>query len=96
MTTALFRPLVGVPSKELLMPHVIPLIRCMPRTRTPFSVAHPFRTFAVTPNTEHVTTNDHKASSQISAPTFQEAIFRLQNYWSSKGCVVWLPHNTEV
>eukprot|EP00892_Ulva_mutabilis_P006376 jgi/Ulvmu1/410/UM001_0417.1 len=30
------------------------------------------------------------------APSFQEAIFRLQQFWSSRGCVVWLPHNTEV
>jgi len=30
------------------------------------------------------------------APTFQQAIDRLQNYWASKGCAVWLPHNTEV
>ena len=29
-------------------------------------------------------------------PTFQEAIFRLQQFWSSKGCVIWLPHNVEV
>lgn len=30
------------------------------------------------------------------APTFQQAINRLQDYWASKGCAVWLPHNTEV
>jgi hypothetical protein len=30
------------------------------------------------------------------APTFQEAIARLQEYWASVGCAVWLPHNTEV
>jgi hypothetical protein len=30
------------------------------------------------------------------APTFQDAILRLQQYWSSKGCAIWLPHNTEV
>lgn len=30
------------------------------------------------------------------APTFQEAISRLQEYWASVGCTVWLPHNTEV
>ena len=27
--------------------------------------------------------------------TYQEAISKLQEYWSSVGCVVWLPHNTE-
>lgn len=31
-----------------------------------------------------------------SAPTFQEAIARLQDYWASVGCALWLPHNTEV
>jgi glycyl-tRNA synthetase len=30
------------------------------------------------------------------APTFQEAVKRLQDYWSAQGCLVWLPHNTEV
>ncbi|KAF8057144.1 EDD1 [Scenedesmus sp. PABB004] len=30
------------------------------------------------------------------APTFQEAIKRLQDFWAAAGCVVWLPHNTEV
>lgn len=29
------------------------------------------------------------------APSFQEAIARLQQYWASVGCAVWLPHNTE-
>jgi len=28
--------------------------------------------------------------------TFQEAVSRLQQYWSSVGCAVFLPHNTEV
>lgn len=40
-----------------------------------------------------------KAASpaNASAPTFQEAIARLQDYWAKAGgCVVWLPHNTEV
>jgi len=30
------------------------------------------------------------------APTFQEAIARLQEYWAGVGCALWLPHNTEV
>ena len=31
------------------------------------------------------------------APTFQQAIQRLQTYWSEKTkCMVWLPHSTEV
>jgi hypothetical protein len=36
------------------------------------------------------------SSGPTTAPTFQEAIRRLQDYWASVGCVVWLPHNTEV
>jgi glycyl-tRNA synthetase len=32
----------------------------------------------------------------VTAPTFQEAVKRLQDYWSAQGCIVWLPHNTEV
>jgi glycyl-tRNA synthetase len=30
------------------------------------------------------------------APTFQEAVSRLQAYWAAQGCALWLPHNTEV
>lgn len=30
------------------------------------------------------------------APTFQEAVAILQEYWAKHGCIVWLPHNTEV
>ena len=30
------------------------------------------------------------------APTFQEAIARLQGYWSQFGCAICQPHNTEV
>ncbi len=30
------------------------------------------------------------------APTFQDAIFRLQQFWRDEGCVFWLPINTEV
>ena len=34
--------------------------------------------------------------SNPNAPTFQDAILRLQQYWSSQGCAIWLPHSTEV
>ena len=30
-----------------------------------------------------------------SVPTFQQAIQRLQDFWSSVGCAIYLPHNTE-
>jgi len=36
------------------------------------------------------------AISQALGPTFQEAISRLQHYWASVGCALWLPHNSEV
>ncbi|PXF47169.1 Glycine--tRNA ligase, chloroplastic/mitochondrial 2 [Gracilariopsis chorda] len=36
-------------------------------------------------------------SSETQAPlTFQDAVLRLQQYWISKGCVVWHPYNHEV
>lgn len=38
----------------------------------------------------------HKGGVSGAAPTFQEAVARLQQYWSAQGCLVWLPHNTEV
>ncbi|GFH25586.1 uncharacterized protein HaLaN_23572, partial [Haematococcus lacustris] len=28
--------------------------------------------------------------------TFQQAISKLQAYWAERGCMLWLPHNTEV
>lgn len=31
-----------------------------------------------------------------SAPTFEEAIACLQDYWARQGCFAWLPHNVEV
>ena len=31
----------------------------------------------------------------LDAPTFQEAIIRLQNYWADLGCAICQPHNTE-
>eukprot|EP00898_Chlorokybus_atmophyticus_P000855 jgi/Chlat1/1770/Chrsp134S00111 len=36
------------------------------------------------------------ASNASSVPTFQEAIQRLQEYWSRIGCAVLTPYNTEV
>lgn len=38
----------------------------------------------------------HSSVRQRQGPTFQEAINRLQAYWSSKGCAMCMPHNTEV
>ena len=34
--------------------------------------------------------------SNANAPTFQDAIARLQAYWSQFGCAICQPHNTEV
>lgn len=36
------------------------------------------------------------AAAPAKGLSFQDAIARLQAYWSSKGCAVCLPHNTEV
>ncbi|CAN8070169.1 unnamed protein product [Agarophyton chilense] len=36
-------------------------------------------------------------SAEVKSPfTFQDALLRLQQYWSSKGCIVWHPYNHEV
>jgi hypothetical protein len=46
---------------------------------------------------QHDTSNGAGSKGDAStAPTFQEAVKRLQDYWSAQGCIVWLPHNTEV
>lgn len=46
---------------------------------------------------QHSTSNGAGSKGNAStAPTFQEAVKRLQDYWSAQGCIVWLPHNTEV
>lgn len=46
---------------------------------------------------EHSASNGAGSTGGSStAPTFQEAVKRLQDYWSAQGCIVWLPHNTEV
>lgn len=37
-----------------------------------------------------------KSPANSKAPTFQEAVAKLQEYWAQHGCIVWLPHNTEV
>ena len=52
-------------------------------------------------STDAATAADASASPKAptgpaGAPTFQDAILRLQQYWSSRGCALWLPHNTEV
>jgi hypothetical protein len=40
--------------------------------------------------------NGAAGAGSSAAPSFQEAISRLQEYWAAQGCLVWLPHNTEV
>lgn len=42
------------------------------------------------------TTPDATPRSGAVKLTFQDAIAKLQEYWASVGCAVWLPHNTEV
>lgn len=44
---------------------------------------------------QHGSGGDHAAAAR-QGPSFQDAIAALQSYWSSKGCAVCLPHNTEV
>ncbi|KAF5842959.1 glycyl-tRNA synthetase alpha subunit-domain-containing protein [Dunaliella salina] len=87
------------------------LIRCSPingviqsRSRSRSTVLH------IAPSTFKSSATDAAPTLPASAPskpaqtyppstsslTFQEAITRLQLYWSSRGCAIWLPHNTEV
>lgn len=37
-----------------------------------------------------------RTAPPVAAPSFQDAVRRLQDYWARAGCLVWLPHNTEV
>ena len=42
-------------------------------------------------------TRNPKSSNDVhKSLTFQEAIVQLQKYWSSVGCTLWQPHNSEV
>src|SRR3954451_381601 len=34
--------------------------------------------------------------SNFKAPTFQENVFRLKQYWSDRGCIVQEPYDVEV
>ncbi|GJQ08920.1 hypothetical protein GpartN1_g711.t1 [Galdieria partita] len=41
--------------------------------------------------------DDHKVLPTCSnLITFQDAILKLKEYWSTQGCLVWVPYNTEV
>lgn len=48
------------------------------------------------PRVKNQEENGSSVTRNKAAPTFQEAIAKLQDYWASVGCAVWLPHNTEV
>eukprot|EP00210_Caulerpa_lentillifera_P001195 g1151.t1 len=47
-------------------------------------------------STPLASTNNTSQEQSQKLLTFQEAISRLQQYWSSVGCTIYLPHNTEV
>ena len=34
--------------------------------------------------------------SNLKAPTFQENVFRLKQYWSDRGCIIQEPYDVEV
>eukprot|EP00879_Flechtneria_rotunda_P020818 GHRR01021915.1.p1 GENE.GHRR01021915.1~~GHRR01021915.1.p1 ORF type:complete len:394 (+),score=157.66 GHRR01021915.1:133-1314(+) len=73
-----------------------PLLCCSAQTVAAAAATAP--PAVVTPDVQvaGVNSNGTSSGSNSAAPTFQEAIKRLQNYWASVGCLVWLPHNTEV
>lgn len=60
------------------------------------AAAAPAVTEAPAAHQQASTISNNGKGGNSSAPTFQEAIKRLQDYWAAAGCVVWLPHNTEV
>ena len=47
-------------------------------------------------STAAFSTTSSSSTRKTDVPTFQDAILRLQEYWSSRGCAIVLPHNTEV
>ena len=63
-------------------------------SRRAVRVAHAISTD--TPTATDAATPAGKPTGASVGPTFQDAILRLQQYWSSQGCALWLPHNTEV
>lgn len=76
-----------------------------PRRREPLGPTAPQRSLATPARAAAVDAPSSASSSQAAgnggngpapgAPTFQEAIARLQEYWAGVGCALWLPHNTE-
>ena len=51
---------------------------------------------SATAETNHASHVSSQPRSPTSAPSFQDAITKLQAYWAGVGCALWLPHNTEV
>jgi len=41
-----------------------------------------------------MTTNKHKLTKTIT--TFQDIVFKLQQFWAKQGCVIFTPYNSEV
>ncbi|KAG7672971.1 putative Glycine--tRNA ligase, chloroplastic/mitochondrial 2 [Nannochloris sp. 'desiccata'] len=69
-------------------------LQCM---GTPYSRSLRTNAAAVEPSkTSPSSSSTSSPTPNPNAPSFQEAIARLQEYWASVGCAVWLPHNTEV
>ena len=67
-----------------------------PRTRCRATAVEQ-QTAVSQPQTSNSTNGAVQASVlSADAPTFQEAIARLQRYWSHYGCAICQPHNTEV
>ena len=67
-----------------------------PVHRTSSPLSRSFRTSAASVDAPTSASLPPTSSPRPDAPSFQEAIARLQAYWASVGCAIWLPHNTEV
>ena len=85
---------LGAPRRAARTPHGLV------RSSSPFarSMTRLTKSRASASETAPAAARDSSSSARRnpSAPTFQDAILRLQQYWSSRGCAIVLPHNTEV
>lgn len=83
----------------LLRPSLVKFRTATSSTRHTTIFTRPTHASAASPAPAAHATSVPPASddSPVSTPlTFQDALRRLQEYWASKGCLVWHPYNVEV
>ena len=62
---------------------------------TSATVSPPLRSLGTFADVQQHTPESQNGSKSTTL-TFQEAIVQLQEYWTSVGCTLWQPHNSEV